>query len=276
MTKNKNELAIKKQNELALDISEEELALMAEDSDDFAYTPDSSDDLIMPRIKLLQAGTSICNKTTSEYIEGSEAGDIFDVSVKKNYKDSITFVPVKMIKTYLEFQGKGNSAKLINNYGTDPSVYMFHKNKKDENNKPIGLDDRGKVIGTKADSRIIEIYNIYSLIIDGANIISSVIPMSGSKVKVAKSLLTSIFNQVHPVTNKKLPFFARFYTLRSKPDTYNGEHYFNYDFKIGGLVLADKEKGKVIYEAAKEFSKFVNDSQDELSSKNIEEVDDKF
>lgn len=263
------EIVTKKQNELTFEISEEELALMSQDSEDYGHNADA-EDLVMPRLKVLQDRSAEADKSDEKYIEGAEVGDIVEVLSRKIYKESIYFVPVKNIIQYIEWEGTGKQAALVNNYGSDASVYLKHKA------NPDMIDERGKVIGTNKKSRIIKTYNIYGLIVDGEEISQVVIPMSGSKAKVAKKLNSLMISQTDKITGKKLPAFAYVYKLSSAPESYEGNSYFNYNVEIikNGLTIAYPKIGKLVYQAAKDMYDIIK--EEDISTKSYEDIDDKI
>lgn len=270
------EIVTKKQNEIALDLNEEELALMVGDSEDYGHNADA-EDLVMPRLKVLQDKSAECDTSEdAKYIEGAEVGDMVEIISRKVYKDTINFVPVKNVIQYLEWEGTGKQAALINNYGSDATMFLKCKEEND-------LDERGKVIGTSKKSRIIKTYNLYGLIVDGNDISMVVIPMSGSKAKVAKKLNTLMVSQTHTIKDKegkivktiKLPAFGKVYKLKSVPESYEGNNYFNYDIEIikDKLTINFSENGSSIYQAAKNMFDMIKD--EDLSDKSYDVEDDR-
>lgn len=265
MTKNK-ELITKQKNELAFELSEDDLALMMEDSEEYGHTADA-DDLTTPRLKLVQMLSSVLDKNDKSYIEGVEAGDIVEPLSRKVFKDKVSIVPIKTFIQYLEWQGTGKQAKIINNYGNDATLFKKHQTEGK-------VDKKGKVQGTCEDSRIIKTYNVYALIIDGKEASLTVIPMAGSKAKVAKELNTHMISQVHPQTGKRLPAFAYIYELESVPESYEGNNYFNYkvNFVKNNFTISHPEIGKTIYQMAK--GAFDMIQEEDLSKKTYSDIED--
>lgn len=245
----KNELAaVKNNSELMFSTNDAELMQqMAADSQEYTASVDV-EDRIMPRLKLLQALSPELNKKDEEkFIEGAEAGDAVEVISKKVFKGEkgFLFVPVKNIISYVEFQGVGKGAKLINNFGSDPSAYVNAKR-----------DEKGKAIGSKPDSRIIKTYNLYGFVYDHAekSYTTAVIPMSGSKAAVAKKL-----NSLTIMS--KLPAFSNIYLFTSIAQSNADGDFYNYTIKNVGMTLAIPELGKEIYKDAKELFNMLNETK---------------
>lgn len=61
----------------------------------------TSNDMVLPRINVLQALSPQINKRDSGYIDGAEQGIIFNTVTNELYGESVTFVPVKFKKEFV-------------------------------------------------------------------------------------------------------------------------------------------------------------------------------
>jgi len=276
----KNELI--KNTNTDLIFSDEDQGLMAQmiqDSDDYGHSVDQ-EDIITPRLKLIQALSPELKKADPKYIEGIEAGDMIEALSKQVFKadEGLLFIPIKNIVNYLEWQGIGSNSKLINNYGGDATFYLKQKSANQ-------IDDKGKVKGTKSDSRVIKTYNFYGFIYDTStrSVSPLVIPMSGSKSKIAKGFNSVISMRCDQTSGKRLPAFAGIYRIKSTPETYNGESYLNYEIKPllnsagkPASILAIPEVGSRIYMQAKETYDSLKELTPNLAFKDEVETDDRM
>jgi hypothetical protein len=71
----------------------------------------TSEDMLIPRLTVLQGLSPQIQKSKSEYIKGAEVGHIADVGIGEVFPDGIEFLPVYYRKEYLEWapreSGKG-------------------------------------------------------------------------------------------------------------------------------------------------------------------------
>lgn len=250
------EIIKKNDNELIFSLEDQSVMdQMVEDSNDYSHAVDA-EDLITPRLKLIQQLSPEILKGDAKFIEGAEIGDMVEALSSELFKadKGILFIPVKNIINYIEWQGKGKNAKLINNYGGDASFYLQQKNA----NK---IDEKGKIIGTKSDSRVVKTYNFYGFIYNHTtkSITPLVIPMSGSKSKVAKKINSMISMRCDSTSGKSLPSFAGIYHITSTPESSEDGDYMNYACKPllnqkgqPALTITIPEVGQRIYNQAKE------------------------
>ena len=110
-----NKVAKKEQSSNVVDIS-----LLLEDAETGHNM--SNDDMMIPRLRILQDGSPQTKKREGEYVEGAEAGHIFD-SVSRNIYDGekgITVVTVSYRTTYIEW--KADRKGLVADHGNKPEL----------------------------------------------------------------------------------------------------------------------------------------------------------
>ncbi|MEY2824474.1 MAG: Vibrio phage, partial [Pseudomonadota bacterium] len=73
----------------------------------------STDDMIIPRIELVQALSPARNKKDAAYVEGAEEGMLFNNVTRELYGEFVLVIPVYYVKQYLVWkdrkQGGGGS-----------------------------------------------------------------------------------------------------------------------------------------------------------------------
>lgn len=97
----------------------------------------SIDDVIMPRLKILQALSPECNRRKPEYIEGAEPGKIVNVATRRLY-DRILVVPAAYIRHHVEWLP--NRGGFVADHGDDASIMdkVTHRDEKFNDILPNG------------------------------------------------------------------------------------------------------------------------------------------
>ena len=110
-----NKVAKKEQGSNIVDIS-----LLLEDAETGHNM--SNDDMMIPRLRILQTGSPQVNKREGQYVEGAEAGHIFDSVSNKAYdgEAGLTVVPVSYRTTFIEW--KADRKGLVADHGNKPEL----------------------------------------------------------------------------------------------------------------------------------------------------------
>ena len=126
MAKEKNAVAVKSENAVAV-------------NDDFFSSVAGSglenvrsNDLIIPRLTLLQALSPQVQPKKPEYIMGAQVGDICDVGTQEIFEAPLLFLPVHYVKQYLEWAPRSSGKGLVAIHD-DPSI--VDQASRDEKNK---------------------------------------------------------------------------------------------------------------------------------------------
>lgn len=249
-----------KKNETSLaSLDKDFLNQLTQDSEEFGLDA-TQDEIILPRITLLQNLSDAVTKGNPKKIEGAEAGDLLEVITETVYKaeQGILFIPVKMFVSYIEWEGEPKG-KIVNNYGDDATFYMQQKN-------AGKINAKGKVIGTNASRTIEKNINYYGYIFnEKSNEISPVlIPFSKTKVKVAQKFNTMILSK--KLEGKNLPPFSFIYRIFSVLEQNEKGSWAN--FKIENhksLFDLEKEIAFRIYNDAKKDRKAFEDGQKKIN-----------
>lgn len=94
----------------------------------------TANDLLVPRLAILQALSPQISKKKSEYIEGAQIGDICDVGTGEIFKDGVLFLPVFYRKDYLEWAPRASGQGLVNIH-SDPAI--LDQTTRDEKKRPV-------------------------------------------------------------------------------------------------------------------------------------------
>lgn len=248
--KNKNEVAKLKDNTTLLftPLDQDMQDMMSNDSAEYKDNT-STDDIAIPRIRILQSASDQTKKSTPEYIKGAEEGDLFNTLSQEIVKgdDGIYFVPVYRRIIYLEWKSVEIGGGLVNNYGEDSSAYVS-----------ANSDDKGRRI-SKAGNEIVKTYDIFGYVVDIEKSVYSevLISMSKTQVKKIKQWNAMIRSLTDIKTGNQLPSFAGVYKIKTTPESNDMGSWFNYDINFAGYTIAIPKIGSSIYKKAKSFAELV-------------------
>ena len=212
----------------------------------------TADDMLIPRLKILQAQSPEVNKADAAHVKGAEAGMIYDnVSGKTaDGEKGITIVPVSYRKTNIEWT---DERKLVKDHGLNPASL--------EN---CVLDDRGKLRTPDGNSMVPTAEYFVYVVEDDGNYSPAIISMSSSGIKKSKKW-NSMINRLqipHPSGKGSInpAMFWTAYTITSVPEQNDMGSWFNwevsmkFDAKSGGIIK-NVDSGQSIYLEAREFRK---------------------
>jgi|TARA_R100001082_G_C4366112_1_gene162022 hypothetical protein len=210
----------------------------------------SSDDLLIPRIRILQALSPQVIKQKSEYVEGAEAGMIFDNSSNSLFdgEKGINVVPVNYRRCYIEWDKKRNFVK---DHGTDASIL-----------EQCVVDGYQRFHG---DNEIVATAEYFVFIVQDDQHFPAMVSMQSSNWKVAKRW-NSIINRLmipNPNGGKMNPaMFWNMYNLFVVPQTNEQGAWFGWEVKPvytadSGGIIDNLENGTDIYLSARTFKEQV-------------------
>lgn len=159
-------------------------------------------DLQVPFLAILQPLSPQVNKRNSEYVQGAEPGDIYNIATQEIYK-TIDFVPSLYMRRYTEWKPRESGGGLVRDWGTDESRLLACK--RDPNtNRDITPD--GNVLVTSGT-----FFGILSPMGERA-----VLAFSSTQLKKARRWLANAMNQVEVTPEGEkftLPLFSTTYQL---------------------------------------------------------------
>jgi hypothetical protein len=183
-----------------------------------------TDDMIIPRIELIQALSPVRKKSDPAYIDGAEEGMLYNNVTRALYGTEVTVVPVYYTKQYLVWKdrkaGGGGSNGFRGAFATKE------------------LADRAIAELAEEALEVSDTAQHFVLVRNGDDWQEAVISMAKSKVKVSKR-----WNSLMRLTNTDS--FSRAYKLSATTETNaRNESYFN--FNVAALGFVNKE----LYERA--------------------------
>jgi hypothetical protein len=215
----------------------------------------NSEDLMIPRLSILQALSPQVNKRDGSYVEGAEAGFIFDNVANKCFdgEKGINVLPISYRRAYIEW--KADRGGFVADHGNNASVLEGCSN---VDGKMVNSE--GNEIVTNAE------YFVYVLEEDGTHN-PAIISMSSSQLKKARRWNSMINRLQIPNPTKKgetlnPAMFWTSYKLTTVPEENDKGSWFgwnvtmNYDAASGG-ILKNLPNGTNLYLSARDFKKQV-------------------
>ena len=211
----------------------------------------SQEDMMIPRLSILQAQSPQVNKRDGAYVEGAEAGHIYDSVGAEAFdgEKGITVIPLSYRRAYIEW--KPDRGGFVADHGNDASVLEGCKNVDGK----MTTED-GNEISTNAE------YFVFVIAEDGSHS-PAVLSMTSSQLKKARRW-NSMINRLqipHPtekgVTINPAMFWTA-YKLPTVPEENDKGSWFGwniemlYDAKSGGIIK-QMSNGANLYLEAREF-----------------------
>ena len=244
---------VKKQNtEVATKVDP---SLLIEDAGTAAENM-TQEDMMIPRLSILQALSPQVNKRDGSYVEGAEAGHIYDSVSNKVFdgEEGVTVIPLSYRRAHVEW--KPDRGGFVADHGNDASVLSGCEN---QDGKMI--TDQGTEIVVNAE------YFLFVIDKDGSHT-PAVLSMSSSQLKKARRWnsminrlqiphLTEEGNTINPA------MFWTAYKLTTVPEENDKGSWFGwnvemlYDAKSGG-ILNQLPNGANLYLEARDFKTRIN------------------
>lgn len=236
----------KEENQLV----EKNINLPAETSCDFEqYAAENdvrdleSDEIITPRLVLLQGASPQVKKSSADYVQGAEEGHIFNTGTKKIYDGAkgILIIPCYHHRIYNEWIPKDSGGGLVKRWGSDES-FKRDPNYQEEKGKyqSFEFDDKGN---RKVKTEIIKTADHYVLIIDEetGEFTPAVLGFSGTKYKVHRKFANDIaiadLEKKDGTGTIVPPSFSRAYRITTIPESNADNSWFIYRFeRVSGNI----------------------------------------
>ena len=183
-----------------------------------------TDDMIIPRIELIQALSPVRKKSDPAYIEGAEEGMLYNNVTRTLYGTEVTVVPVYYTKQFLVWKDRKAGGGGSNGFR---GAFVSKE-----------LADRAIAELAEEALEVSDTAQHFVLVRNGDDWQEAVISMAKSKVKVSKR-----WNSLMRLSNTDS--FSRAYKLSATTETNaRNESYFN--FNVAALGFVNKE----LYERA--------------------------
>lgn len=210
------------------------------------------EDFAIPRLSILQSLSPQCQKREATYIDGAEAGLIFDNITNElvDGEDGITVVPVGYRRTNIEWKTRAAGGGFVADHGTNDAVLQN-----------CTKDDHGAMI-TPTGNVIITTAEYLCLVVDVVTGIAQqvAISMSKSQLKKARKWNTMISQLQVPTPDGKAFFnpamFYRSYKLTTIPESNDQGSWFGWSIKPSVNTL-ELPGGENLYLAARHFRSLI-------------------
>ena len=249
------DVAKKKENVVSL-IDE---SILLEDQGSGAEGMDSQDFMI-PRISLLQQMSPQVNKRDGEYVEGAEAGDIFNTVTRTatSGDKGIMVVPIKYRRAYIEWKPRTSGGGFIRDHGNDSEI--LDKCEQDKETYRYITEDGNEIVTTA---------EYYVFTINGEGIYEpALLSMTGSQLKKSRRW-NSMMNQLKIKTSSGTMFspalFYSGYQLTTVPEENDKGTWFGWEVEMlhgaNGGIIENVDNGTEIYMAARSFKDSIQQGQ---------------
>jgi len=207
------------------------------------------DDIMIPRLSILQALSPQVNKRDGAYIEGAEQGSIYDNVAQAVYDGAkgLTVIPVHFRKAHLEW--KADRGGFVADHGPDSSCLTT-----------LTRGSRGEYL-TPDGNEVVPTSEFIVLVVneDGSYIPAS-ISMSKSQSKKARQWNAMMQRLTINVNGQSIPAasFWTAYQLTTVPEENDQGSWFGWSIKMlydaqSGGIIEQLPNGKDLYLAARSF-----------------------
>tara|TARA_X000001388_G_scaffold73794_1_gene65945 strand:+ start:21817 stop:22608 length:792 start_codon:yes stop_codon:yes gene_type:complete len=229
----------------------------------------TKEDVLMPRLSILQQMSPQTNKREGDYVEGAEAGHIFDNVAKKVYdgEKGITVVPISYKRNHIEW--KPDRGGKVAEHGASSDCLAS-----------CSRGDKGQYI-TAEGNEIVPTGEYYIYVIDEVgNHFPAMLSMSSSQMKKAKQWNAMISRLMIDINGKKQnpAMFWTAYKLSTVPESNDQGSWFGwsismlYDAQSGGIIQ-NLDNGKNIYLEARAFRKDVAEGNVNVAPESVTDDD---
>jgi hypothetical protein len=252
----KNEISNKKNTDLAVANS------FIEDANS-GLENITSEDLTIPRLKILQALSPEVQKRDGKYVDGASAGDIINTVTGALYGEDkqLTVLPVSYKRLFLEWQPRESGGGLVAQHEDQAVLSKTTKNQ-------IGQDmlENGNYIQTSANHFVL-------IINDDGSFDQAMIPMAGTQLKKSRTW-NSVMASIKMRSDDKVftpPSFSHKYSLKTVQESNDRGTWFGWSVTNLGPLSKDE---MFFYEAAKDFASTVGDINLGSTNTNTESSED--
>lgn len=236
------DLIEKTQNELAT------LDLYAEDAGVGMETI-SNDEVIVPRIALLQSMSPAVKKKGADYVEGAEEGMFLNRVSQKLYsgEEGMTVIPLNIRQTLAEFQSREDGGGYVADHSDNLELW---------DRTPYDEQKGGKF--TENGTRLVKSFEFLVCIVEESGELSpALINFASTQYKKGKQWFSQLRQLQIKLDNNKMinpAVFYSTYTLRSALESKDSNTWMG--FKITRKCnTVDLDNGMDIYKFCRDFSK---------------------
>jgi hypothetical protein len=194
-----------------------------------------ADDLVIPRLKVIQKTSVAIDPQRFEYLNGARPGDfLLGISELRNGSDGLEVVPAAMSRYWVEV---APDRTFIGRHATLPA-------------DAAPIRDGNRPVHRRANGNVLEDIREFALLVEGANFL---LACRGTAHRFARNWQTLFHSQRHPTTGKVLPSFASKYRLTAIPAQNQQGNWYGLRAELIGRVTDPAE-----YAAAKALNQLVS------------------
>lgn len=229
------------------------------------------DDLAIPFLAIVQDGSPQANPKKEKYIEGAEAGHIFN-TVNGDLYESVTVIPIHYSKVVIEWRDRDEGGGF---------VAVHEKNSQAVKNAE--LDNKG-VLRSPNGNPMVETAQFYILLVDeDSDILSrSIIAMKSTQLKKARkwNTIASEIKMRNPGNNQLFtpPLYSHIYELGTKYEDNDKGDWYGWTIDLVGPIenMEILEQARVYYQSIQEGTEIVNYEKSDLNpdQTTVEDQDD--
>lgn len=202
-----------------------------------------SNDLIIPRITILQGLSPQIQPKKAEYVAGAKVGDICDVGTGEIFESPLLFLPVFYMKQYLEWAPRASGKGLV---AIHDNPAIIEQTKSDENNRPV----------LPNGNYISETAQFFGLNLSAGGR-RSFLPMSSTQLKIARKWLTlATAEKIKRPDGSEFsaPLFYRTYQLSTVENSNNKGDWIGFKVERGPTLQEyDKNHWETIFKDVLDF-----------------------
>lgn len=237
-------------------VKKEEGAVVASDMDDL-FLDDagkgsedvSMSDLIVPFVRVLQDLSAQVKKSKAEYVEGAEAGMLYNTATQDLHdgQEGVVLIPIKFQTRYTEWVPRSKGGGLVADHGDDASILKSCK------------EDNGRQI-TPEGNEIVEAATFwcYMVVPDTGAYQSCILSLTGTQRKKARRLNTMIKSlqiQMNTPSGERMINPASFYMsykVTTVPESNDKGDWYGYKIESFKPTV-ELPNGREIYLSARDF-----------------------
>ena len=218
----------------------------------------TSQDLMVPRISILQSPSPQVNKRDGKYVQGAEVGFIYNTVSNEvvDGEEGISVVPIKYRRAHIEW--KPDRGGFVRDHGSDPSILEQCTQEEDYTQR---LDNGNEIVVTAE-------YFLFVVRPDGSYD-PALLSMTSSQLKKARRW-NSMMNHLRiPKPDGSGIFnpamFYSSYKLTTVPEENDQGSWFGWDVECldgdAGGILKSNKNGQNIYMDARSFKEQVSEGK---------------
>lgn len=243
-------------NEVAKKQSTDVAIAQFEDFGGLGFEETTSQDMAIPFLRILAQLSPQVNKRDGEYVEGAEAGMLFNTVANCVYdgEKGVTVIPCYYNRRYVEWAPREKGGGYFGSYKPDDAIVnTTTKNERGEDILP-----NGNILTNTAQ--------FFVILIDSNGPQRCLITMSSSQLKKARKWVTQMNSLTAQGKNGPytLPMMSHKYQMTTVAESNDKGNWFGWDInKVGPLDLSNAEE-KQMFEMAVDFSKKIAQGEVEV------------